>query len=157
MSATKKSSDALAKQLEAILPEIKARLVPALVKSAEEVAGRAKTLAEASRRTGSLIESIAVTGPGETTPPYAEGGQSATLGELQAVVTAGDTDNRHGHLVEFGTEARAKKSGASTGKMPAKPFMLPAWRLSKARTERRISRAINAGIKDAANNGGSDA
>lgn len=153
MSVTKQSSDALAKRLAAIPEEIKQKLVPALVKSAEEVAGRAETLAEASRRSGGLIESIAVTKPGETTPPYGQGGASAQAGELQALVTVGDTDNRHGHLVEFGTQERHHKDGSSTGKMPAQPFLLPAWRLSKARIQRRINRAINAGIKEAIGNG----
>lgn len=158
MSITKQSSDALAARLAAIAPQIRAKLVPALVKSAEEVAGRAEALAEASRRSGSLIDSIAVTKPGETTPAYAEGGASVQAGELQALVTVGNTDARHGHLVEFGTEPRQHKDGSSTGKMPAQPFLLPAWRLSKTRVERRIARAITAGIKAAAaGNGGGDA
>lgn len=159
MSVTMKSSDALAARLAAIAPEIRAKLVPALTKSAQEVAGRAEALAEASRRTGSLIDSIVVTKPGETTPPYAEGGASVQAGELQALVTVGNEGARHGHLVEFGTGPRQKKDGSSTGAMPAQPFLLPAWRLSKPRVDRRINRAIREGIKAAAGagNGGGDA
>jgi hypothetical protein len=33
---------------------------------------------------------------------------------------------KYGHLVEFGSRARAWKSGKSTGSMPAHPFMIPA-------------------------------
>lgn len=159
MTITKQSSEALAARLAAIAPEIKEKLVPALTKSAQEVAGRAEALAEASRRSGSLVESIAVTKPGETTPPYAQGGASVQAGELQALVTVGNTDARHGALVEFGTGERQHKDGSSTGKMPAQPFLLPAWRLSKTRVDRRINRAITAGIKAAvaAGNGGGDA
>jgi len=36
-----------------------------------------------------------------------------------------------GHLVEFGTKARTKKRGASTGKMTPKPFMAPAFEQTK--------------------------
>lgn len=157
MSMTKRSSDQIAKRLAAIAPEIKARVAPALVKGAEEVAGKARQLAEASRDTGDLIESIQVTPPGGTTPPYAEGGATATAHELQALVTVGDKDNRHSHLVEFGTVERHHKDGHPTGTMPARPFMLPAWRLAKARVERRVQTAIRRGIKDALANGGPDA
>jgi hypothetical protein len=33
--------------------------------------------------------------------------------------------------------------------MPAEPFLLPAWRLNKARAERRIKKAISDGAKKA--------
>ena len=51
-SITKQSSDALAKRLAAIPQEIIARVQPAIVKGAQEVAEDARTLAEASRDTG---------------------------------------------------------------------------------------------------------
>lgn len=158
MSITRKSSEALAKRLAAIAPEIKAKLVPALVKSAEEVADKARALAEASRRTGETIESITVTPPGGTTPAYAQGGQSARAHELQALVTVGSPEVRTAHLIELGTGERHHKDGTPTGKVEAQPFMLPSWRLSKARVERRINRAINAGVKAAVagGNGGSN-
>lgn len=76
MSITRQSSDRLAKRLAAVAPEIKAKLVPALIKSAEEVADKARALAEASRRTGETIESITVTAPGGTSPAYAESKKS---------------------------------------------------------------------------------
>lgn len=158
MSITRQSSDRLAKRLAAVAPEIKAKLVPALVKSAEEVADKARALAEASRRTDETIESITVTPPGGTTPAYAQGRQSTRAHELQALVTVGSPEVRTGQLVEFGTGERHHADGTPTGKMEAQPFMLPSWRLSKARVERRINRAINAGVKAAVagGNGGSN-
>lgn len=150
MSVTMKSSDALSKRLAAMLPEIKKRVQPMLIKSAEEVARDARTLAEASVRTGTLRDTIEATGPNQTTPAYGSDGGQRTLGDLQAAVTVGSPEARHGHLVEFGTEERQRKDGSSTGTMPAEPFLLPSWRLNKARVERRLDRAINAGIKDAA-------
>ncbi|HHW34337.1 MAG TPA: HK97 gp10 family phage protein [Paracoccus solventivorans] len=146
-----KSSDALAARLAAIAPEIKAKLVPALTKSAQEVAGRAEALAEASRRSGDLIERIEVVAPGGV---VTAGDESAQLHDLQAAVVA---TAPHSHLVEHGTGPRQHKDGGSTGAMPAQPFLLPAWRLSKPRVDRRINRAITAGIKAAAGNGGGDA
>lgn len=156
MGITKQSSDALAKRLAAIAPEIKAKVAPAVLKGAEEVADKARALAEASRLTGETIESIEVTGPGQTTPPYAQGGATAQAHELQALVTVGNNDVRTAHLIEFGTAERQHKDGTPTGKVEAQPFMLPAWRLAKTRVERRINRAIGAGIKAAVNGGGSN-
>lgn len=154
MSITKQSSDRLAARLAAIAPEIKAKLVPALNKSAEEVARDARQLAEASRRTGETIETITVTPPGGTSPAYAQGGASVTLHELQAAVTVGSPEVRTAHLVEFGSGERQHADGTPTGTMPAKPFMLPSWRLNKPRIERRLQRAIREGIKAGA--GGTD-
>lgn len=150
MSITKQSSDALACRLVALPKEIIAKIQPALVKSVAEIAGDARALAEASRRTGSLIDSIEATGPNQTTPNYSSEGGSRTIGPLQAAVTAGEPDARHGHLVEFGAEERQRKDGASTGTMPAKPFLLPAWRLNRARVQRRINTAIRKAIREAA-------
>jgi HK97 gp10 family phage protein len=44
----------------------------------------------------------------------------------------------HAHLVEFGTVQRHQKSGKSTGTMPAKPFLRPAWDSNKERITRKV-------------------
>lgn len=142
-------SEALARKLVAVPAEVLQALRPALTKSVHEIAADARALAESSRRTGSLVQSIEPTAPGETTPPFASDGGRRTAGPTEAFVTAGDTDARHGHLVEFGTEDRHHQDGTSTGTMPAEPFLLPAWRLNKARAERRIKKAISDGAKKA--------
>jgi hypothetical protein len=95
-----------------------------------------RSLAEASRQTGDLIDLIKVTAPGGTTPKYAAGGGSETLGPNMAAVTVGSPTMRHGHLVELGT-----------AHSEAKRFMLPAFRLTKRRVESRISRAIGKAIR----------
>ncbi len=127
---------ALKKRLEAIPAEILEALRPVLMQSGEEIATGMKALAESSRDTGALIDSIAVTGPGETTPAYAEGGGRRTAGPNQVLVTVGNPDVRYGHLVEFGSV-----------KAEAQPFMLPAFRLAKPRVTRRITRAIGKAIR----------
>lgn len=129
-------SAALATRLSAIPQEILDALRPALVKSGEEVAANMRALAEASRDTGALIDSITVTGPGETTRAYAAGGGKRTANANQVLVTVGNEEVRHGHLVEFGTI-----------KTEAQPFMLPGFRLAKPRAEKRIKRAITNAIK----------
>lgn len=155
MSATKDSSDKIARRLAAIPQEVLDGLRPALVRSGNEVADKARRLDETSRDSGDLIESITVTEPGQQTPAYAQGGGKRTAGPNQVLVTVGDENTRHGHLVEFGAgeEGRVIKTGpmagVDVGVMPAKPFLLPAWRLSKKRIEGRIQRAIRAAIKKA--------
>lgn len=141
MSEIKKSSKALSKRLEAIPQEILDHIRPALMKGGEDIADTMRALAEGSRDSGDLIDSIAVTGPGETTPPYAAGGGKRTANANQVLITVGGPKARHPHLVEFGTV-----------KMPAQPFFLPGFRIAGPRVMARISRAISAAIKKAGSN-----
>ncbi|MDB5659561.1 MAG: hypothetical protein JWS10_2176 [Cypionkella sp.] len=134
-------SRALAKRLEAIPAEIVAHVRPALIASAEELAATMKALAPQDE--GDLIASIAVTAPGQTTPPYAAGGGKRTAAENEALVTVGNPDMRHGHLQEFGTVNHE-----------AQPFMRPAERLTRAKFKARIGRAVGAAIRAAAKAGG---
>jgi len=108
------------------------------MKSAEEVAGAMKVLAEASRDSGALIESIAVTGPGETTPPYSQPGGSTVVAENEAMITVGNSDVRYPHLVEHGT-----------AKAPAQPFFWPGFRMSRVKALNRIKRSIGKAIREA--------
>ncbi|MEL7800085.1 HK97-gp10 family putative phage morphogenesis protein [Sulfitobacter pontiacus] len=131
-----KGSAALEKRLLAIPQEVLAGVRPALVKGAEEVAANMRALVPVDE--GDLKASIAVTGPGETTPPYAVGGGSVTAAPNQALVTVGNTDVRTGHMQEFGTVNHESQ-----------PFMRPGFRIAKARVLNRINRAISAAIKKA--------
>jgi len=48
-------------------------------------------------------------------------------------------EGAHGHLVEFGTAPRVKKStGQAVGAMPAQPFMRPAWEAGQAAVLKRL-------------------
>ncbi|UVC10184.1 HK97 gp10 family phage protein [Rhizobium sp. TH2] len=123
-------------RLNAVPAEILAALRPALIRSGDDVARNMAALAEASRDTGALIDSIAVTGPGETTPAYASNGGKRTAAPNQVLVTVGNDGVRYGHLVEFGS-----------AKAEAQPFMLPGWRLARPKIMPRLARAITAAIK----------
>lgn len=134
-----KGSAALEKRLLAIPHEVLRELRPALLKGAHDIADAMEQLAPED--TGDLINTITVTSPGGTTPAYSAGGGSTTLKDNQAAVTVGSPDMRHGHLQEFGTVNHE-----------AQPFMRPAFRLKKAKVERRIAAAVRKAIKA---NGGS--
>ncbi|MEP7453297.1 HK97-gp10 family putative phage morphogenesis protein [Phyllobacterium sp. SB3] len=139
-----KNDNGLASTLAAI---DRIRLAPrkginsALLKSGHELAQHQKALAETSRDTGALIDSIAVTPPGHTTPAYSQPGGSRIAGETEVIVTVGNTDVRYPHLVEYGTNDT-----------DAQPFFWPAFRLLRPRLQNRINRAAKKAIKDAWNN-----
>lgn len=118
------------------LPEaVRKATGPAAVKGAEEIAELQRRLAP--KDTGALAASIAVTGPGQATPPYSQPGGSYTVPEGAAAVSAGNTEVRYAHLVEYGT-ARA----------PAQPFFWPAYRSLRKRAANRIKRAMAKAIRE---------
>lgn len=124
-------------RMQAIPEEVRKAALPAVLKSAEDVASAMRALAEGSRDTGALIDSIAVTGPGQATPPYSQPGGAKVVGELEAAITAGNSDVRYPHLVEHGTKDA-----------PAQPFFWPAFRLESKRAAARIKRAISKAVRD---------
>lgn len=132
-----KQSKKLEARLQAIPREVLEDVRPALIKGAEETADAMRVLAPVAE--GDLRDSITVTPPGGTTPPYAEGGGKRTAADNQALVTVGNEDVRHGHLQEFGTV-----------QLEAQPFMRPGARLAKPKATRRIARAIGKAIRKAA-------
>jgi phage protein, HK97 gp10 family len=127
----------LMRRLDGIPDAIKQDMQPAVVKSAGEVADLQRRLAESSRDTGALIESIEVTGPGDSTPPYSQPGGSHTAHEVQALVTVGNAEVRYPHLVEYGTKDA-----------PAQPFFWPAVRSLQKRINNRLNRAARKAIRD---------
>lgn len=115
-------------------------LRPALIKAGHLIADAQETLAESSRDTGALIDSISVTLPGRSTPPYSQPGGSRVAGETEVIVTVGDADVRYAHLVEFGTSHSE-----------AEPFFWPGYRLTRDEAKRILSRAAKKAVKDAWN------
>lgn len=131
-----RQTDRLKRRLDAIPRAVKAAVVPALAKSGQDLATMQRVLAP--RDSGDLQNSIAVTLPGETTPPYSQPGGSRTAKENEVLVTVGNTDVRYPHLVEYGTATAA-----------AQPYFWPAYRLMKKKMANRIKRAIRNAVKGA--------
>ena len=129
-------SERLKRRLAAIPKAVKDAVGPALAKSGNELAGTMKQLAPVE--TGALRDSIAVTLPGEATPPYSQPGGSRVAGETEVIVTAGDEAVRYAHLVEYGTSDTQ-----------AQPFFWPAYRLNKKRLANRIKRAVGKAVREA--------
>lgn len=115
------------------------QITKALMTSANELADAQQHLAP--KDTHALADSITVTGPSETTPPYSQPGGSRVAGETEVIVTAGNTNVRYAHLVEYGTS-----------KSEAQPYFWPTVRLLRKRLQQRIDRAGRKAVRDAWNN-----
>lgn len=125
------------KRMKAIPIAAREAVVPAVVKSAEEIARVQRQLAPVDE--GDLRDSITVTLPGQSTPPYSQPGGSQVAGPLEAIVTVGNTDVRYPHLVEYGT-----------ANADAQPFFWPAVRLGRKRATNRFRRAVKKAIRGTA-------
>lgn len=152
-------------RLEARLKRLPKAIVdaatPALLKQAQELAATMKQLAPVD--TGDLRDSIVVTPPDATTPPYSQPGGFMVVPELSAAVTAGNTNVRYAHLVEYGTKASAGRASrrdtrfksivamtrayGSHAATPAQPFFWPAVRLHNKRAKKAIKAAIGRAVK----------
>lgn len=100
-----------------------------LIKGAEEVAELQRQLAPKDE--GDLADSIAVTLPGQSTPPHSQPGGSRVAGENEVLVTAGNSGVRYPHHVEHGTV-----------KMEARPFFFTGYRLLADKVKRQTAAAF---------------
>jgi HK97 gp10 family phage protein len=120
--------------MRAIPQAVKDAVKPALTQSAHELADDIERLAPED--TGRLRNSIAVTPPGQATPPYSQPGGSRIAGPTETLITAGDAETRYPHLVEYGTRKTAPQ-----------PFFWPAVRLNRKRLQTKIKRAIGTAVR----------
>ena len=109
-------------------------VMPEVIEGAEESAALMRRLAPVLD--GDLVKSVAVTGPGQPTPPYSQPGGSAVVPENAAAITAGNSDVRYPHLVEYGS-----KHGA------AQPFFWPAFRVMRGQVVGKITLAFRAAVR----------
>lgn len=94
----------------------------AMTAALEPVAAAAKAAAPRSGDGRHMADSIAV---GKRLVP-AQAREAPREGKHLMLMYVGPKEP-HAHLVEFGTVERFHRSGKSVGRMPAQPFMRPAW------------------------------
>ena len=124
------------RRMKAIPQAAREAVKPVLVKQADAMAGTMRRLAPVDE--GDLRGSVAVTGPGQGTPPYSQPGGSMVVPENAVVITVGNTDVRYPHLQEYGTSFHA-----------AQPFFWPSVRLHRKKAMAAIKRGIGKAIKEA--------
>lgn len=122
-------------QFAKISADVQAAIEPALEKCGQELVTEMKIEAEPSRDTGALINSITMTPAGQATPLYSQPGGSRVVPEGSVFVTAGNTDVRYAHFVEYGTS-----------KMDAEPFFWPSYRALKAKMAAQIKDALRKAV-----------
>ena len=111
---------------------IKRAIGKALMTAAEPTAKKAR--AKAPRKTGRLAEGVDVSTTLSRRQKAGRGGHVAARGRFDPFATfvyIGAHPMGPAVLAEFGTAQRHWKSGKSTGAMPARPFMRPAWEEDK--------------------------
>lgn len=150
------------RRMRAIPKAAREAVTPALMREAHDMADLMERLVPEDD--GDLMNSITVTGPGEPTPPHSQPGGSAVVPENGVAITAGNSEVRYAHMVEYGTAAHDVSKGAASvsgrlrarffgGRqhpgMTAQPFFWPAYRMRRKRALNRIKRAIGKAIKEA--------
>ena len=140
MSAKVNGAKKMAALLDGLPKQIEDDIQRSVLKGANEIAAAQKTMVPVD--TGALKDSIQVTGPGDRIPSHALSfgarRSGSTVGRLEAVVTAGNSDVRYAHLVEYGTQ-----------NTDAQPFFWPGFRNKRERVNRRIKRETSKAIKKA--------
>lgn len=121
-------------RLMAIPADVRVAAGVAVTKQAETIAATMRALAPED--TGALKRSIVVTPGGQSTPPYSQPGGSTRVAAHAAAITAGNSEVRYAHLVEYGTV-----------KAPAHPFFWPGYRLHRDKAKRAIKRGVAKAVK----------
>lgn len=151
-------------RMRAIPEAARAAVKPTLMREAEKMAATMRALAP--EVDGDLKGSIAVTGPGMATPAHSQPGGTKLVPENATAITAGNSDVRYAHLVEFGTAPHDISKGARSRSLKSKirktlgmsiqhpgaaarPFFFPAYRLHKKKALAAIKRGIGKAIKEA--------
>lgn len=101
-------------RLEATKIAAKEAAMRRLIRGAHKIAKTQRELVPVD--SGDLRDSITVTEPGQTTPPYSQPGGSRTAGEDEVLITAGNSGTRYPHHPEYGTV-----------KMAAQPYFWPGY------------------------------
>ncbi len=112
--------------MERVKQAAKEAAMKRLIKGAEEVAAAQKQLAPED--TGALADSIAVTMPGQSTPPYSQPGGQRVARDNEVIVTAGNSEVRYPHFLEHGTS-----------KMEAEPYFFPPYRAMRTKIRRAVA------------------
>lgn len=140
------------RKLAALHPTIATELNAMNKAAAEKMAEYARQFVPV--RTGALKESIVVTPPGETPPPYSQGGvQGQPVPENAYAVSAGNKAVRIAHLVEYGSNPHVLGGffeGAQHPGSRARPFFWPAYRITKRAHRKESNKALTKAIKKVA-------
>lgn len=160
-----KGIEALQAKLKALPKAARSEIRQALAEGSDAMISTMRKLAPSSPSgthgfsPGHLKSSIVATFGDGSVPKYAafrarKGRRivRANDPDLSVTISAGDTDVRYAHLVEFGTRPHVnggKFAGTLHPGTKAQPFFYPGYRAHKKAMKSRITRAINRSAKKA--------
>jgi HK97 gp10 family phage protein len=139
--------------MEALPKRARELIGKALEEGADEIASMQRRLVPVGK-TGRLKASIKVT-KGGAKIPYSQGGSTGVAGDpdLSYRISAGNSEVRYAHRVEFGTAPHTNKGFFEGSQHPGarpRPFFFPAYRALKRKVRSRITRATKQAVKEIA-------
>ena len=151
-------------RMRAIPKAARAAVQPVLLREAGKIATTMRALAPVDE--GDLKASIAVTGPGQSTPAYSQPGGAMVVPENAVAITVGNEETRYPHMVEYGTAPhdvtkgvnnhtllgkarKVMKLGVMHPGTAAQPFFWPGFRMHRKKSLAAIKRAIGKAIREA--------
>jgi HK97 gp10 family phage protein len=146
-----KNRESTLRKLAAIPPAVRSAAKQALARSADEMT-EAIRVAAPQGKTGNLKRSVAQTWGGGKVRYSSLAGNVGESGDpdLSVRISAGNSEVRYAHLVEFGTAPHINGGWAAGTQHPgtqAQPFFYPTYRRLRRRARSRVSRAITKAIK----------
>jgi HK97 gp10 family phage protein len=167
MSTTKfKGLESLQAKLKKIPQQARSEIRQALAEGSDAMVATMRSLAPVSSsgshgfEPGNLRASIVATFGDGSSPKYAafrsrRGRRVVKTNDpdLSVTITAGDTDVRYAHLVEFGTKPHpngGKFKGTMHPGTAAQPFFYPGYRAHKKSMKARVARAVTRAAKKVA-------
>lgn len=153
--------DRLKRKMARLRAQTETDVEPALVKAGEVVAAEQRRLAP--KKTGKLRDSIAVT-TGAAAKYAAFQGSAADRKNRAVRISAGNSEVRYAHLVEFGTKPhKIKPKNREALKMgsdefaieadhpgaAAQPFFFPGYRATRKRARSIVGKAVRESVRKA--------
>lgn len=148
MTVKIRRKDALLKKLGELHPALFEAIGEANHQAADEMVETAQAFVAV--KTGKLRNSIVATPPGQEIPSYSQGGGGGMVPDGAYAVSAGNTNVRYAHLVEFGSKPHFNEgmfAGTENPGSPPQPFFWPAYRLMRKRHKGRLGRALGKAVK----------
>lgn len=146
-----KNRESALRKLAAIPPAVRSAAKQALAQSADEITEAIRSAAPQGK-TGKLKKSIAQTWGGGKVRYSSLQGNVGEAGDpdLSVRISAGNSETRYAHLVEFGTAPHINGglfAGTEHPGTTAQPFFYSSYRRLRRRARSRISRAVTKAIK----------
>lgn len=136
---------ALDRKMRKLTDKVQRRITRKAMKAGAKVIAKVAKQRTPRGPTGNLRRSMSV-GKAVKIKRYPNGTLVAIIGPIWPT-------GAHGHWIEYGTQMRETKTGASRGKMTADPFLGPSWRLYNRMALMETAKVYKQEIERAAQSG----